>query len=666
MTKAVARERLAKLRAEINRHRYLYHVLDRQEISDAALDSLKHELAQLEAQFPDLVTPDSPTQRVGGKPLARFAKVQHLRPIISIDDAFTLEEVAAWQQRNEKLLGQPVKTYFGELKMDGLAMVLTYEDGLLARGATRGDGVAGEDVTLNLRTIESIPLRLENLARKLPRRLDVRGEIVLTKAELVRINAVQVKHGLPPFANPRNLAAGSIRQLDPKLVASRKMEFYAFELMTDCGQRTHAEVHQLLQQLGFKTSSHCRELNGLAAVAAYVKAGEKKRASLPYQIDGAVLVVNDIAQERVLGSVGKSERWMLAYKFAAEQATTKVKDIIVQIGRTGVLTPVAVLTPVLVAGTTVARATLHNQDEVDRLNLRIGDTVIIQKAGDIIPDVVEVLPRLRTGQEKKYSLPKTCPVCGSPVVRRENEVAHYCSNPHCPGRSREALYHFASRSAFDIDGLGPKSVDLLVAAGLVQDSADFFSLTTADLTPLERFAERSAQNLVAAIAARRSISLERFLNSLGIRHVGEETARDISSHFGTLEGVMRASRDDFVAVEGVGGVVAQSLADYFSNRQNQKLITKFKQVGLRVESARPKPKGKLAGKTFVLTGTLSSMSREQAKARLRSLGGKTSESVSRETDYVVAGENPGSKLAKAKKLSLTVLDENTFRKLVSL
>jgi DNA ligase (NAD+) len=664
MTKAEAQARARKLRAEINHHRYLYHVLDRQEISDAALDSLKHELSSLEREFPDLITPDSPTQRVGGKALAKFAKVRHPRPILSIDDAFSQAEVEAWDQRNQKLLREPVKGYYGELKMDGLAMVLTYEHGVFVRGVTRGDGVVGEDVTENLKTIESIPLRLEEVARKLPTRIDVRGEVVLTKAELERINVRQAKQGLPPYANPRNLAAGSIRQLDPAMAAARKMEFYAFELITDCGQKTHAEVHELLKSLGFKTSAHCRELSDLTAMAAYVAQWEKAREKLPYQTDGAVLVVNDIAQERVLGVVGKSERWMLAYKFPAEQATTKVEGITVQVGRTGVLTPVAWLAPVRVAGTTVSRATLHNQDEINRLDVRVGDTVIIEKAGDIIPDVVQVLPKLRSGKEKKFVMPKTCPVCGGAVVRRAGEVAHYCSNLHCPGRSREALYHFASRRAFDIEGLGPKTVDLLVAAGLVQDSADFFTLKEEELTPLERFAEVSARNLVAAIAARKVISLERFLNALGIRHVGEETARDLSSHLGTLERVASASQADFEAIPNVGAVVAKSLREYFASKATRELLEKFRRAGLRVERGQAMAQGKFAGKTFVLTGTLGTMTRDQAKALVREHGGKTSESVSKETTFVVAGAEPGSKLDRAQSLGVQVLSERDFLKLV--
>lgn len=657
-----ARARVTKLRAEVNRHRYLYHVLDKQEISDAALDSLKHELALLEQQFPELITPDSPTQRVGGQAIKGFKKVTHSRPVLSIEDAFSLPEVESWQARNEKLLGERAAGYFAELKMDGLAMVLTYENGLLARGVTRGDGQVGEDVTQNLRTIESIPLRLSG--DLVPAAVDVRGEVVITRDELRRINAQQQAQGQPPFANPRNLAAGSIRQLDPKAAASRKMDFYAFELMTDVGAKTHAEVHERLRRMGFKTNPHCREVSGLAEIKSYVESWEHKRADLPYQTDGVVIVVNDLAQQRALGSVGKSDRWMLAFKFPAEQGTTKVNDIIIQVGRTGVLTPVAVLAPVSLAGTTVSRATLHNQDEINRLDVRIGDTVIVEKAGDIIPDVVQVLPALRTGKEKPFLMPKKCPVCGSLVKKNTGEVAHYCTNKNCPARSLEGLYHAVSRAAFDIDGLGPKIIDQLVEAGLVQDVADLFVLKADDLVALPRFAETSAKNLIAAIAARRRISLERFLHSLGIRHVGEETARDVAQAFGSLGRVAGATPEDFMAVPNVGEVVARSLADFFKEARTKKLLAKFERVGVGVLSAASKAAGALNGKTVVLTGTLTTLTREQAKAMVRAQGGSTSESISRATHYLVAGDNPGSKLQRARQLGVTVLNEAEFKKLV--
>lgn len=665
MNRLEAKERIVKLKAEINHHRYLYHVLDKQEISEAALDSLKHELWQLEQAWPDLITADSPTQRVAGKPLAGFNKVKHSKPILSIEDAFLLAEIQDWQERNEKILGEKVNGYFGELKMDGLAMVLTYERGLLVRAATRGNGLVGEEVTSNIRTIESVPLVLEKIKRNLPDRLEIRGEIVITKSELERINKEQTKRGLSVFANPRNLAAGSIRQLDPKVTATRRMDFYAFELLTDVGQITHSEVHKILHDLGLKTSPYSQELPSLEAVEKYLKIWEKKRDNLPYQTDGVVLVVNSIAQERRLGSIGKADRWMLAYKFPAEQATTRVLDIVVQVGRTGVLTPVAVLAPVVVAGSTVSRATLHNQDEVERLDVRVGDTVIVQKAGDVIPDIVQVLPKLRTDKEKPFNLPSTCPVCGSKVVRRQGEVAAYCSNAKCFAVAREKLYHFVSRAAFDFDGLGPKIIDQLLDSGLIKDAADLFNLTKGDLEPLERFAEKSAQNLIEAIAARKQITLPRFINSLGIRHVGEETAELLAHNFGNLNSLINASINEFENIAGVGPVVARSLADFFAQVENKKLIDKFLKVGIKIVTTK-ETGGKLAGKTFVFTGTLNKLSREQAKEYVRKLGGKIGETISTNTGYVVVGDNPGSKYDQAKKLGLKILNEDNFCQLIGL
>lgn len=665
MNKSEAKERIVKLKAEINHHRYLYHVLDKQEISDAVLDSLKHELWQLEQAWPDLITVDSPTQRVAGKPLAGFNKVKHPKPILSIEDAFSLAEIQDWQERNEKILGEKINGYFGELKMDGLAMVLTYEQGLLVKAATRGNGLVGEEVTSNIRTVESVPLVLEKIKRRLPDRLEIRGEIVITKSELERINKEQTKRGLPVFANPRNLAAGSIRQLDPKITVKRRMDFYAFELLTDVGQTTHSEVHKILHDLGLKTNTHSQELASLEVAEKYLKIWEKKRDNLPYQTDGVVLVVNSIMQEKRLGSIGKADRWMLAYKFPAEQATTHVLDIVVQVGRTGVLTPVAVLAPVVVAGSTVSRATLHNQDEVERLDVRVGDTVIVQKAGDVIPDIVQALPKLRTGKEKPFHLPYVCPVCGSKVVRRSGEVAAYCSNAKCFAVAREKLYHFVSRAAFDFDGLGPKIIDQLLDSGLIKDAADLFNLTKGDLEPLERFAKKSAQNLIEAVAARKKITLPRFINSLGIRHVGEETAELLAHNFGNLNTLINASISEFESIAGVGPVVARSLADFFAQIENKKLIDKFLKVGIKIVA--PKEAGsKLANQTFVFTGILSKLSRPQAKEYVRKLGGKVSETVSINTNYVVAGDNPGSKYDQAKKLGLKILSEDNFCQLIGL
>ncbi|MBI5733941.1 MAG: NAD-dependent DNA ligase LigA [Candidatus Kerfeldbacteria bacterium] len=662
MTKTEAAGRIKKLRQEINHHRYLYHVLDKAEISEAAVDSLKHELWQLEQLYPDLITPDSPTQRVGGQPLPNFKKVKHASAILSIEDAFDLSEISAWEERNRKLLGAPVKGYYGELKMDGLAMVLTYINGLFIRGVTRGDGLVGEDVTANLKTIESIPLRLETDGPP-PAQLDVRGEVVITLNELKRINAKQAARGLPLFANPRNLAAGTIRQLDARVAAERRMDFYAFEILTDIGQKTHAEVHERLRNFGFKTNPHSVELHNLEAAAEYLKTWQTKRASLPYQTDGVVLVVNDMLQQRILGSVGKADRWMLAFKFPAQQATTRVKDIVVQVGRTGALTPVAILEPVLVAGTTVSRATLHNQDEIKRLDVRPGDTVIIQKAGDIIPDVVKVLSNLRTGQEKPFIMPRTCPACGSKITRRLGEVAWYCPNKQCFARQREQMYHFVSRSALAIDGLGPRIIDQLLESGLIKDAADLFTLTAGDLEPLPGFAAKSADKLVAAIAAAKKIDLARFINALGIRHVGIETALVLAQRFGSLNKLMKAAPVELAAVDGVGGVVAGSFYDFFHNVKNQKLVAKLLDLGIKITAA-AKPVGKLTGQSLVLTGTLVSLTREQARAAIRAAGGSVSESVSRQTSYVVAGEKPGSKFTKAKELGVRVINEAGFKKLL--
>lgn len=665
MNKKVASLRINKLKEEINHHRYLYHVLDQQEISDAALDSLKHELYNLEQLYPDLITSDSPTQRVGGAPLSEFKKYKHSQPILSIEDAFSIEEIKDWQARLEKILNEPIKGYYAELKMDGLTMVLTYEQGQLIRGVTRGNGLEGEEVTSNLKTINSIPLQLRGLSGKLPSKLEVRGEVVISLAELQRINELQIKKNLKVFANPRNLAAGSIRQLDPQIAASRRMDFYAFEIITDIGQMTHEEVHQKLRDFGFKTNPHCQVVENIQAIEKYLNKWTEARKKLPYQTDGAVMVVNSLKQQKILGSVGKADRWMIAFKFPAEQVTTMVKDIIVQIGRTGVVTPVAILQPVKLAGSTVSRATLHNEDEIKRLDIRIGDTVIVQKAGDIIPDVVQVLSKLRTGQEKKYHLPKNCPACGSPIDKQEGEVAYYCSNKNCFAVNREKIYHFVSRQAFNIDGLGPKIIDQLFDQGLVNEPADLFYLKIEDLLPLARFADKSAQNLLTAIEQGKKISLGRFIYALGIRHVGIETAEAVAAKFGNLDKLWQVTPEEFAAVEGIGQVVAQSLVEYFSNQVNHQHISKMQAAGLKVIDAQGMKAGPLTGQVFVLTGTLSTMSRPLAKELIKRLGGKVTESVSKETSYVVAGEAAGSKLAKAQALGIKVLSEADFKKLLN-
>lgn len=665
MNKAAAQQRLSVLRREIEKYRYQYHVLDQLEISEAVLDSLKRELVQLETQFPDLITADSPSQRVAGKALKQFSKVRHGRPVLSLQDYFDPVELGEWQERNEKLLLQKITGYYCELKFDGLTVVLTYEHGRFVRGATRGDGTIGEDVTQNLRTIESIPLELNLTSWKQPSKvIEIRGEVVITKKNFALINSRQEKNSLPIFANPRNLAAGSIRQLDPKITAERKLDCFAFELITDLGQQTHEQVHQWLSTMGFKTFKQNQSAKDLSEVARFLKQWEEKRKKLDFNTDGAVVVVNNVAQEKRLGSIGKTERWMAAFKFPAEQTTTQVLDIQVQVGRTGALTPIAALKPVSVAGTTVSRATLHNQDEIERLGVRIGDTVIIQKAGDIIPEIVEVLKKLRSGKEKEFHFPKKCPVCNSPVVRPQGEVAHYCSNKQCYAREIQNLIHFVSKKAFHIEGLGDKIVEQLVAAGLVSDSADFFLLTKADLLQLERFAEKSADNLIVSITERRQITLDRFIYALGIRHVGEQTARDVAQHFRSWQKLQASSKAELLAIHEIGEVVADSLYNWLQSAANKKLIQKLFTAGIVITAKATAKDQRLAGKSFVITGTLS-QAREEVAEEIRQHGGTVGSSVSSQTDYVLAGEAPGSKVDKARKLGVVIIDEGGLRKMIT-
>jgi DNA ligase (NAD+) len=666
LNKKQAKDRLEKLKKEIDHHRYLYHVLDKQEISEAALDSLKHELYQLEQKFPEFITADSPTQRVGGQPLAKFEKIRHSAPIISLEDVFSPEELQDWQERNYKLADKAKYDYFCELKLDGLTVVLTYEDGILVKGATRGDGQIGENVTQNLKTIDSIPLKLaedkfeQHYRKKLPRIVEVRGETVMTKKIFEQINKKQQAQGLPLFANPRNVAAGSIRQLDPKITAARKLECFAFEIITDLGQKTHQEVHEILKILGFKVNPYSRHCRNLDEVAKYLADWGLKRAKLDYQTDGVVIVVNDVVLERGLGRIGKTERWMAAYKFPAEQATTTVQAIKVQVGRVGTLTPVAVLKPVRVAGSTVSRATLHNQDEIERLDVRIGDTVIIQKAGDVIPDIVKTLVNLRTGHEKRFRMPSHCPVCGSPVIKPEGEVNHYCSNKNCFAREKERIIYFVSKKGYEIEGLGPKIVEQLLNEGLINDAADLFKLTEGDLKPLERFAEKSATNLVQSIQGSKRIPLAKFINALGIRHVGEETAIALSRHFKNLVRLEQATREELEAIKDIGGIMAESVGNFFAAKENKKFLEKLEKVGVEIVNEPARTDNQLKNLTFVLTGTLETLTRDQAKEKIRNQGGEISESVSSKTDYVVVGAEAGSKLTKARKLGIKILNEEEF------
>jgi len=651
MTKSEAKLRIAKLINEIQHHRYLYHVQDTQEISDSALDSLKKELAVLEEKFPDLIRPDSPTQRVGGKALQKFKKVLHRSKILSLADAFDVSDLQAWQERNEKILNTKIKSYYSELKMDGLTVVLTYLDGVLATAATRGDGQIGEDVTMNLKTIESIPLRLKPLANKiLPKLLEVRGEVVMTKKVFQALNQTQAKQNLPLFANPRNVAAGSIRQLDPQITSSRKLDCLVFELMTDLGQKTHQEVHQLLADLGFKTSPYNEVCRDLKSVNKYLQKWEKKRKALAYDTDGVVVVVNDINQEKILGSVGKADRWMIAYKFPAETTTTKVLAIEVQVGRTGALTPVAILTPVVVAGSIVSRATLHNQDEIERLDVRVGDTVIIQKAGDIIPDIVQVLPKLRTSKEKVFVFPKHCPACKSPVQQKPQEVAWYCPNKKCYAQNIEGLIHFVSKKAFNIEGLGDQIIKQLVDTGLVNSAADIFTLKLGDLEVLERFASKKAQNLLAAIEKSKNIALDRFLYALGIRHVGTETAIILADHFQSLAKWQASTQVELENLNEIGPEVSASIISWLADKNNIELLKNLQKAQINLEYKQLK-NNKLNGQSFLFTGSLA-IERTEAQNMVRAKGGKIVSSVSKNLDYLVAGVSPGSKLSQAEKIEL--------------
>jgi len=666
MTKAEAKIRILKLREQIDHYRYQYHVLDKSEISDAALDSLKHELQELEEAYPDLITADSPTQRVGGRPLSKFQKAPHAVPMLSLNDVFSAEEVKAWQERIAKLLpSRTAPAYFAELKVDGLALSLTYKDGVLIRAATRGDGRIGEDVTMNAKTIEAIPLRLRKTSRPMPAEIEVRGEAFMRKRVFDNLNVQAKKRGEEPFANPRNAAAGAIRQLDPKVTATRKLSFLAYDLVTDIGLESHEQVHETLAELGFQSGRHNKRCTSLAEVEGYHQEIEKLRSRLDFWIDGNVVSINDLATHKRLGVVGKTPRGAIAYKYPAEQATTVVEDIRVQVGRTGALTPVAHLRPVLVAGSTVSRATLHNLDEIRRLDVRIGDTVILEKAGDVIPDVVQVLPKFRTGKEKLFHMPTACPACGSAVKHPDGEVAFYCTNKHCFAQRMEELQHFVSKNALDIDGLGPKILEQLWNADLIRNFADLFKLTEKDLAPLERFAEKSAANLVASIeAVSRGVDLWRFINALGIRHVGEQTSHDLAENFGTFAKIRAATLEQLLTVPDVGETVSQSLHEYFRDRETQKRLDQLLNYLIVRSEKKQSVSGPLVGKSVVVTGSLTHFSRDEAKQAIRKSGGKWVSSVSAKTDYVVVGADPGSKAEKAKQLGVRILDETAFRKLL--
>lgn len=652
------KDRIEKLKKAINKYRYDYHVLNKETISPEALDSLKHELKTLEDENPKYITKDSPTQRVEGAISKGFKKVAHKVGMLSLEDVFSDEEFSEWEVRVKKLLGVNSSDFYAELKFDGLAVSLIYKDGVLERASTRGNGKIGEDVTQNIKTIEAIPLRLEE---EIKGEFEIRGEVIITKKAFENINKEQEKKGGQIYANPRNLAAGSLRQLDSRITAARKLDFHAYDIVSS-NLKLHSQEHEFLHELGFKTDSRARIAKNSLEVFKFKEKIEKEREKLEYEIDGLVVRINDNDSYKKLGVVGKAPRGAVAFKFSPKEATTKVLDIIIQVGRTGVLTPVAVLHPVDVGGVTVSRATLHNQDEIKRLGLKIGDTVIVGRAGDVIPDVKKVLTELRTGKERKFSMPKKCPVCDEEVREKSGEPLIYCVNKKCPARRRENLYHFVSRGAFDIVGLGPKIIDVLLDNGLIQDAADIFDLKEADISVLERFGDKSAENIIGSIKTKSKITLPRFIVALGILHVGEETALDLADRFGSIEKIKKASFDEINAIPNIGDVVAKSVYEWMREPYYSHYLEKLlKRVTI---DKYHKPEGKLEGLSFVLTGGLESLTRDDAKAQIRRLGGKTSESVSRETDYVVAGNDAGSKLDKARKLGVKILTEDEFLKMI--
>ena len=669
MAKAIEKE-IEKLRNDIRYHEYRYYVLDNPEISDFEFDKLMRRLQELEAQNPELVTPDSPTQRVGGQPAEEFPKVRHSVPMLSLDNTYSVDELKDFDRRVRELSGRSKVEYVGELKLDGLSMALTYEDGVLTHGVTRGDGVEGEDVTANVKTIRSVPLGIDSKRSEVignPRRLEVRGEVIMPRKAFEQTNAQREAAGEARFANPRNAAAGSMRQLDSRIVAQRKLDMFLYYLLVENREplREHWQNLEALVKMGFKVNPNRRLCKSFEELMAYIQEWESKRDGLEYEIDGIVVKVNDIRLWEELGTTAKSPRWAIAYKYAARQATTRVMDIRAQVGRTGTLTPVADLEPVDVGGVTVSHATLHNMDEIARLGVKIGDAVLIQRAGEVIPQVVKVVKQAPEGRE--FSMPKQCPVCGGDVHRAEGEVAYRCVNSACPARLKESLLYFAGRRAMNIDGLGEALVDQLVDKGLVRDVADLYALTHEQVANLERMGDKSASNLLLEIDNSKKASLARLIFALGIRFVGERTGQLLADHFASLDKLAKASEEELLEVEEVGPRVAESILEFFREPRNLKVIEKLRNAGLQFESAKVhKPEGNLAGKQFVLTGTLPRYSRDEAKKMIEEAGGRVTGSVSKKTDYVVVGADPGSKLDKARSLGVRSIDEEGLLRLLGI
>src|SRR3989344_5753872 len=660
-----ATKRAEKLREKINDLDYRYYVLDEPGVTDAAYDSLARELKAIEAENPELVTPDSPTRRGGGGPLGNFSKISRSTPMLSRNDAFSQTEVQQWLERIGRLEEKALSSeLYCELKMDGLACSLLYRDGVLERAATRGDGTVGEDVTANVKIIDAVPLRLRG---NVSGEIEVRGEVYMPYDSFEKLNDQRQKDGEQLFANPRNAAAGALRQLDSKLTAKRDLSFMAYQLLCDPEPKYHHLEHQELESLGFKAGTNHNKLVGnLDEVFTFQRRIIDLREKLPYEIDGIVVQIDDRDLFAELGVIGKAPRAAIAYKFAPKEATTKLLDILIQVGRQGTMTPVAVLEPVEVAGVTVSRATLHNEDEIKRRGIKIGDTVIVRRAGDVIPEIVGAVEQLRTGREKEFHFPKTCPVCGSPIERKVGEAAFRCTNKSCLGSRILQLRHFTTKAAFDIVGLGSKVIDKLYDAGLISDQADIYQLKAGDIAGLEGFGEQSAENIIEAIDARRKVGLRQFLYGLGIRHVGVETAEAVTQKFRDFTKVRHATLENLQDVPDIGPIVAKSIHEYFTHTENQHLVDRLlKEVKIEIPRTLRQAQGPLTGKSIVFTGTLDTMTRPEAQQKARELGADINDSVSKNTNFVVVGTNPGSKADKAQNIGIQVLNEEDFLKLLT-
>ena len=666
MSQKDVKDQIEKLRETIRRHDHLYYVLNKPEISDQEYDSLYRKLKDLEESHKELITPDSPTQRVGGQPIKEFPVVKHIVPMLSLDNTYSADEIREFDARVKKNLKGEKIEYVVESKFDGVSISLLYEKGKWVLGATRGDGMQGDNVSTNLKTMRSIPLIFRDELKIVPKLIEVRGEVYMTNKALERLNKEKETKGEELFANPRNAAAGSLKLLDPQIVATRGLDIYIWGIghYEGINFKTHAEVLEYLKKAGFRVNPHYKVCETIEEVIEYCDSWEPKRDKLEFEIDGMVLKVNSLRQQEKLGVTTKSPRWSIAYKFPAEKALTEVKDIIVQVGRTGAITPVAILAPVHLSGTTVSRATLHNFDEIERLDVKIGDKVYVEKSGEIIPKVLSVAKNKRTGHEKAFHIPTKCPVCASRLVRAPEEVAIRCENVGCAAQIKETVLHFASRNAMDIEGMGEATVNQLVDKNLIKDYGDIYYLRFDDVKNMERMAEKSAQNLIDAITNSKTNDPNRLIYALGIRHVGEHAAWILANNFSSIEKLQGASREELTKVREIGPVMAESIYNFFLNKENLKILKKLKEAGLRMSWSKPKgPAGPLEGKTVVITGTLKSLSRQEAEDRVRKSGGKASSSISKDTDFLVVGEEPGSKLDKAKAIGVKIITEEEFKKI---